>query len=253
MNMERKRPSLLIQLGDLTLIQLSNWRWSWRRMLTTGIVAPVVSLIALGLFARDDGPNALAYVFTGNIVLGLMFENMGKVSSNFSFMKSMGTLDYFATLPVHRYVLVLATVLSFFVMSLPATIFTIFVGQVLLHISLSPHILLLLVIPLCAIPLAALGALIGASARTPEEAGSMTTLLIFGLTALGPVVIPPDRLPPVMMWIGRFSPVTYAASALRQTLLGPVTWRLWGDLLILSSVAVLSGWAVSRRMDWRQT
>ncbi|MCB8967578.1 MAG: ABC transporter permease [Ardenticatenaceae bacterium] len=248
----RKRPSLLTQLVDLTLIQLSNWRWSWRRMITTGMVAPVISLVALGLFARSSGPEALAYVFSGNIVLGLMFENLGKVSSNFSFMKAMGTLHYFATLPVHRYVLVLATVISFFIMSLPSTLLTIWIGHIILDVPLALHPLLLAVIPLVAIPLAALGALIGASARTPEEAGTITTLLIFTLTGLGPVVIPPSLLPEVMVWIGRFSPVTYAASALRQTLLGPVTEQLGWDMLVLGGVAVLSGWLVSRRMEWRQ-
>ena len=250
---ERKRPSPLTQLLDLILIQLSNWRWSWRRMITTGMVAPVISLMALGLFARESGPEALAYVLTGNVVLALMFENMSKVSGNFAYMKAMGTLEYFATLPVQRYMVVLATLIAFFFMSLPATLVTILAGHFLLGVPLSPHLLLLLVVPLTAVPLAALGALIGSTARTPEEGGSTTTLLIFLLTGLGPVVIPPDRLPEVMVKLGRLSPATYAASALRQTLIGPVTDQLVWDLLALFLLTLLLGWATGRKMTWRSS
>ncbi len=249
---ERKRPSLATQLFDLILIQLSNFRWSWRRMIISGMAAPLLSLLALGVFARDAGPEALAYVFTGNIVLALMFENLGKVSGNFAFMKAMGTLDYFATLPIHRYTVVLASLFSFLLLSLPSSLVMLLVGAWYLHISLSPHLLVALVVPLTAVSLAALGAFIGVVSRTPEEAGPIATLLIMLFTALGPVVIPPERLPGFMVWIGHFSPATYAASALRQTLLGPLTIRLALDLFVLALLALVTGWIVSRKMDWRQ-
>ena len=41
----------------------------------------------------------------------LLLDGLNKVSSNIAFMKFNGTLDYFATLPVYRSALVLATVL----------------------------------------------------------------------------------------------------------------------------------------------
>ena len=220
-------------------------------MVITGMVAPVISLLALGLFAREADPAALTYVLTGSVVLSPMFENMGKVSGNFAFMKAMGTLEYFATLPVQRYMVVLATLIAFFLMSLPATLVTILAGRFLLGITLSPHPLVMVVVLMTAVPLAALGALIGSAARTPEDAGSTITLLIFLLTGLGPVVIPPNRLPALMVQIGRLSPATYAASALRQTLIGPVTGQLAWDLLFLSLLTLLLGWATSRKMTWR--
>jgi len=64
-----------------------------------GTLAPLGSILALGVFARDAGPEALAYVLTGNVVLNLMFENLDKVSGHFAFMKAVGTINYFATLP----------------------------------------------------------------------------------------------------------------------------------------------------------
>ena len=94
--------------------------------------------------------------------------------------------------------------------------------------------------------------LIGSSARSPEEAGSLSLVATLVMLGLGPVVIPPDRLPDIMLALGHLSPATYAASALRQTLLGPVTGRIVPDLIMLMGMITLVFWLVGKKMDWRQ-
>ncbi len=242
---------LLVQLYDLTLIQLSNWRWSWRSMLIMGMVFPLASMIAFGVFARDSGTQALTYVFIGNIVMSLMFENVNKVGSNFSFMKRVGSLTYFASLPIQPVCLVLATVLSFFLLSLPSLAATITGGALIFKLSLSVHPLLVLALPFVCAPLAGIGALIGVMMRTPEEAGNLTLIFIMAMLGLGPIMIPPERLPAVILNLSWLSPATYAASALRQVLLGPVTMRIALDFSVLFFLAVIVLWIVSRKMDWR--
>ncbi len=247
----RKPPSWGVQLWDLFLIQLSNYRWSWRRMAITGMLLPTANIIMLGLFARDSGATTLSYILIGNIALSLMFENMGKVSSNFAYMKMVGTITYFATLPIHRYALVVATLGAFGLLSMPALIVTILFGSFYLHVPLAPHPLLLLVIPLTMLPLASLGALIGNATRHPDEANGLNLVVTFTLLALGPVLIPPDHLPLFLHTLGRFSPATYAASAIRQTLLGPITSQLLWDLGMLLLFTVLMAYVVGRRLEWR--
>ena len=247
-----RQPSILTQLVDLFLIELTNWRWSWRSMVLTGIVAPVLSISALGIFARDSGPKALAYVLTGNIVLALMFENQDKVAGHFIYMRFNGILDYFATLPIQKHVLILAVVLSFLLLSLPSLTITVLLGALLLDVPIVLNPMIPIVVPMCAIPMAGIGALIGSSARTPQEAGSLSLLTTFLMLGLGPVVIPPDRLPNVILFLGRFSPATYAASALRQTLLGPLTGQIVLDLAALAGFTLVVFWLVGRKMDWRQ-
>jgi ABC-2 type transport system permease protein len=247
-----KGQPFLVQLGDLLLIQLSNWRWSWRGTIITGMITPLVSILALGVFARDSGPDALAYILTGNVVLSLTFENLNKLASNFAFMRFMGGFNYFATLPIARAALILATLGAFMLLSLPSLLVTLLAGTLVLGVPLQWHPLLLLVIPVAAIPLAALGALIGASVRTPEEAGTLSLLITLALVGIGPVLVPPARLPDIFQTLGLFSPATYAASALRQTLLGPVTPRLALDLGVLGALTLVLLWLVSRKMDWRQ-
>lgn len=247
----RKPPSWGTQLWDLFLIQLSNYRWSWRRMAITGMLLPAANIIMLGLFARDNGATTLSYVLIGNIALSLMFENMGKVSTNFAYMRLVGTITYFATLPIQRYALVVATLGAFALLSLPALIVTILFGSFFLQVPLSPHPLLLLVVPLTMLPLASLGALIGSATRHPDEANGLNLVVTFTLLALGPVLIPPDRLPTFLQWLGRLSPATYAASAIRQTLLGPITTQLAWDIAALIAFSVLMAYIVGLRLAWR--
>jgi ABC-2 type transport system permease protein len=253
LNSNRRQHSSLIQLFDLWLIQLSNWRWAWRSVIVVDTAAPLVSLIALGVFARDAGPDALAYVLTGNIVLSLMFGNLDKVSGHMAYLRAVGSLSYFATLPIQRPIFVLATVLAFMVLSLPSLLVTLLVGSLILHVPLAPSPFILIVVPLSAIALSGIGALIGTSARTPQEAGSLTLLTTLVLAGLGAIIIPPERLPGWMLVVRQFSPATYATSALRQTLLGPVTPIIWLDLAALVGIALMVFWLVRIKLTWRQS
>ena len=134
----------------------------------------------------------------------------------------------------------------------PTSVSVMLLGQPVQDDPLHVHPLALLVVPLCALPLAGVGALIGVSFRTPEEATSVGRLLTILMLTMGPVLIPADRLPDWLVWLGFLSPATYAASALRQALLGPLTNRLLLDVAALLLFIFLSFWMVNRRMDWRE-
>ena len=243
----------IVQLIDLTIIQLANWRWSWRRTLITGMVAPIGFILMLGVFAADSGEAALGHVLTGNIVITLIFESQGKTGSNFSFMRFNGMLDYMATLPIHRIALIIGTVISFLLLSLPAIATTLIVGTWMLDLTLRISPMILIVIPLVSLSLSGLGALVGLLGRTPEEVNSMNNLILFILMTMGPVVIPLERLPQLFQVLGLFSPATYAASALRQVVLGmPDRIPLAVNIMMLAAISSLLLWFVSRRMDWRQ-
>jgi ABC-2 type transport system permease protein len=251
MQSNRKQPSLTVQLVDVFLMQLSNWRWSWRSMIVTGMITPIFSIVGMGVLSHNAGTESLSYVLTGNIVLALMFEILEKVSSNFSYMKTMGTLQFFATLPLRRYVLIVATVLAFLLLSLPAIAVTMIFGSLFLHIPIHFNPLVLLILPLIALSLAGIGALLGTSTRTPEEANSLTLLFTLIMLGLGPVIFPPSRLPQIMIWLGRISPATYASSALYQTLIGPPTGILLIDIAVLLAFTIVTLWLVGLKLDWR--
>jgi ABC-2 type transport system permease protein len=242
-----------VQLLDLTLIQLANWRWSWRGTLLTGLIAPLLSTAALGVFAADSGPDALGYILAGSMVMSLLFGTFDKVAAHFAYMRIVGRLAFFATLPIYRVTLILATVCAFLVLALPAVIVTLVAGALILDVT--PHLSswIVVAVPLIGVSLCGLGALIGIVLRSPEEVGNLSAMITFVLIGFGPVVIPPDRLPEVVQTLSFLSPATYAASALRQTVLGMDDRIPLGvDLLVLAGFLAISLWIVGRRMDWRQ-
>ena len=248
----RTRPAVLTQIVDLFLIELSSYRWAWQSMIVTGILGPVFFIVALGFFARGQGPEALGYILTGNLMLSLMFEIFNRVAAHFGFIRFAGMLDYFATLPIQRANLLLAVVLAFLVLALPALVVTLGFGALFLQIPLHIHPLFLLAVPIIALPMSGLGAFIGVSVPNPEQTGTISTLFTLVMLGLGSVLIPPEQLPPVLLTLGWFSPATYAASALRQTLLGPVTGRIILDFAVLLTLSLVSLWLVNHKMDWRQ-
>lgn len=251
--LERREPhSVLRQLASLFQMELLNWRWSWRATVTTGMVGPMIFIVLMGFFAGDEGADKLAYVLSGNVIMTLMFTNMNRMTSRFSFMRSVGTLDYYAALPIQRYLVVIAVLMTFFALSLPAIAVTILFGSLFLQLPVHLHPTLLLVIPLSALALAGLGAYIGVASRTLEESTTYSQVTLFLFMILGPVLIPPQNLPAIMRALGWLSPATYGASALRQSLVGPVTPRLWLDLGALFAFAAIFMLLVDRKMDWRE-
>lgn len=248
MQSNRKPLPLPLQLFDLLCMELSNWRWSWQVMVLTATISPVLSIIALGSFAPEDDPESLHTILSGSLVMSLMFGNLGNVSSRFAYMRFSGALDYYATLPIHKSLLIIAVVLAFFVLSLPSLLVTIGFGAWFLHLSLMLHPLVLVVIPLSVLPLAGIGAAIGANAPTPEVGGGLTLLVTMLALFIGPVLLPANRLPEMVQFIGHFSPATYAASALKQTLLEPIAPRFLVDVVALTGFSALTFWLVSRKI-----
>lgn len=241
-----------VQFVDLLLIQLSNWRWSWRGSIILGMVAPILFITIFSSFAADSGERALGYVLTGNMVLALLLDGVGKTSSNFMFMRENGTLDYFATLPIYRMLLIGATVIAFLLLALPSLAVTLVMGTLILGVPLQISPLIVVVVPLISLSLSGLGAVIGLSGRTPEEANTLTNLTSLLLFGFGPVVIPAERLPDFVVHLSLLSPATYAASALRQVVLGqPDRIPLLVDILALLAITALLLWVAHRRMSWR--
>ncbi|HEX3239513.1 MAG TPA: ABC transporter permease [Solirubrobacterales bacterium] len=231
-------PSPVNQLVDLLLIQLANWRWSWRAMVVLGIAAPTLSVALLSRVVGDRPDDFLQALLAGNVVLALMFENQNKVASHFAYMRVTGTLTFFAGLPIRQSLVVAATALAFFVLSIPAFACTALLGAALLDITLHPSPLLIVVAPCVAIAVSGIGAVIGASARSFEEVGSLALLVNLVLLAAGPVIVPASQVPDLVDAIGHLNPAVYAASALRQALFGPVTDQVIVDLAVLAAVGI---------------
>ncbi|MYS94137.1 MULTISPECIES: ABC transporter permease [Streptomyces] len=243
--------SFLGQVWDLFRIQLTNWRWSWPQMVLTGVLAPLVSIAALGLFARNSGHAATEYVLTGSVTMAILFETQNKIASNFAFMRGNGAFEYYAALPVRREALIFATLAAFSILSLPAIAVTLLLGSALLDVPLTFSPLAPLCLLLALLPSAGLGAFIGSRSGTIEQASSLSLATTLLMMAAGPVAVPPELLPDALIWIGNLNPAVYAADSLRHSLTAPDASRALSDLAILAIFAGAVWGLTSTRMHWR--
>jgi ABC-2 type transport system permease protein len=239
------------QFMDLFWMAMLNWRWSWRSTIVLGIVAPMFSIVALGAFAPQTDYQSRVYILTGNLVLALTFELMGKMTNHFAYMRVMGTLDFLATLPVKKGLLILSVITSFLVLSIPAIVTIVVAGSLILKVKLQPHPLLLVVVPFVALPLANLGALIGLITKSAESALAINRVLSLLMIIIGDVLLPPMTLPKTAYFVGWLSPATYSASVIRQTLIGPVDFKRLGiDLVALLLFSIITFLITSKRIRW---
>ena len=91
--LQRHQAPALPQLVDLFLIELTNWRWSWRSMLITGTLAPIFSTLAMGVFARDSGQQVLAYVLAVEKANSLDSDKVRAALGELKFMSFYGGWD----------------------------------------------------------------------------------------------------------------------------------------------------------------
>ncbi|MEU4805800.1 ABC transporter permease [Actinosynnema sp. NPDC023587] len=237
----------LDQLSILCLVQLRNWRWTWKPMLVMGIATPALIMFALAALSGDRGGDDAVHIAGGAITLTLMFQNTNRVAQNFAYMKAMGTLDLFRTMPVSLNALTYATVTSFFFLSLPGVVATLLVARLFLDVDVRPGLVAVPVLLLAAWALAGLGAAIGALCRSPETSSSVSLATSMALLFLGPVYIPADRLPDWLTALSHASPSTYASSAVRAAFFGQPTDGLWLDLVVLLVFGIAFS-ALSRRV-----
>lgn len=209
----------------LFLVQLSNWRWSWRGMVITGMVAPILTLAAMGVFAKESGDQSVHQVFVGSLTLALLFETQNKVAANFAFMKFNDAFAFYAALPVRPQALIVATAAAFTLLALPALVCTTLFGVLILGLNVSLSPLAVPVLLAVVLPFVGYGAWLGSRANGPEEAGSLSLLSVLAMVSLGPVAVPAHLLPDFMVWIGWANPAFYASSLLRQVFFGPVGGR----------------------------
>ncbi len=245
-----KRLSWPQAFWDLLLIQLANWRWSWPATLINGLLIPLTTLFFIRSAAGESGASS-EFLISGNIIISLIFTTMGGTSARFSFMRTFGVLDYYATLPVSKVLLVLAVNFGFLILTLPSAFLTILIAQLFgMHFTL--NLTFFLIVPLASFSLSAVGAFVGVVAPNFDTANTITAILQFFFMGAGPILIPAERLPDFLNMVGRALPSTYAADALRRSLANNYDFTFLFDLAFLIVFNLAAMFFVAKRMEWRR-
>lgn len=186
-----------------------------------------------------DGGSEARAVVAGSSVLVVAFVALNLLAQYFGQLRASGGLDHYATLPVPPASVVLGAAAAYASFTLPGTLVTAVFGCVLFGLPMSGLWILAAVVPLAGAALAGLGAALGLLAPRQELATLAGQLGMSAALLLG--VLPPERMPDVIVWARDLLPSTYGVEAFARTFEPHPDWAaVVLDLGVCAAVGVLS-------------
>ncbi|GAA2645062.1 MULTISPECIES: ABC transporter permease [Streptomyces] len=186
-----------------------------------------------------DGGSEARAVVAGSSVLVVAFVALNLLAQYFGQLRAGGGLDHYATLPVPPASVVLGAAAAYASFTLPGTLVTAVFGCLLFGLPLSGLWILAAVVPLAGAALAGLGAALGLLAPRQELATLAGQLGMSAALLLG--VLPPERMPDVIVWARDLLPSTYGVEAFARTFAPEPDWAaVVFDLGVCGAVGVLS-------------
>ncbi|MER5930493.1 ABC transporter permease [Streptomyces sp. NPDC002054] len=186
-----------------------------------------------------DGGSEARAVVAGSSVLVVAFVALNLLAQYFGQLRASGGLDHYATLPVPPASVVLGAAAAYASFTLPGTLVTAVFGCVLFGLPMGGLWILAAVVPLAGAALAGLGAALGLLAPRQELATLAGQLGMSAALLLG--VLPPERMPAVIVWARDLLPSTYGVEAFARTFAPHPDWAAVAvDLGVCGAVGVLS-------------
>ncbi|MFJ8568883.1 ABC transporter permease [Streptomyces sp. NPDC093514] len=186
-----------------------------------------------------DGGSEARAVVAGSSVLVVAFVALNLLAQYFGQLRAGGGLDHYATLPVPPASVVLGAAAAYASFTLPGTLVTAVVGCLLFGLPMSGLWILAAVVPLAGAALAGLGAALGLLAPRQELATLAGQLGMSAALLLG--VLPPERMPDVIVWARDLLPSTYGVEAFARTFAPRPDWAAVAlDLGVCGAVGALS-------------
>ncbi|MER5936567.1 ABC transporter ATP-binding protein/permease [Streptomyces sp. NPDC001928] len=227
-------------------------RTSWHVHMVFGIFMPLTmvfgfSRIGSGLTDQDS----LLYIASGSGVFSIAALGTTAIAQRIGAIKAEGSMMYYASLPISKVAFVTAFVAARLLLIAPGLVTSLLAVEVLYDIELTLSPTLLFVYPLTALPLAALGLVIGSLIDKIELISIVTYMLNFLLLLGAPLLIPMESLPLALRVISYVMPTSYGADAIRHSVTGDIDGMFALDVAILAVASVASLWIADRALRWR--
>lgn len=231
------RARFLPALGAVYRAQLSRARVARIPLLFVATFQSV-GIMVLMRGVVDGGSEARAVV-AGSSVLVVAFVALNLLAQYFGQLRASGGLDHYATLPVPPAAVVLGAAGAYASFTVPGTLVTAVFGCLLFGLPMGGLWVLAAVVPLAGAALAGLGAALGLLAPRQELATLAGQLGMSAALLLG--VLPPERMPALVVWARDLLPSTYGVEAFAHTFAPHPDWAVVAlDLGVCAAVGVLS-------------
>ena len=227
----------------LLRMQLARVRTSWRPYLIVSSAMPLgIAVLLRAVMEPDQVEQFGEQIVAGSAVLAIAMTAIVMLAQRVAALRESGGLDFYSSLPVARWQLILSILLSFAIFSLPGTVIVSVLGAMLFDLSFTALWAAIPVWALGSFALAGLGVAVGLAAPDEQLAGMYSNLAMMAVLFLG--IIPTAKLPGWLGPVRAVLPSTYAVDALKPGLEGAFTsGQLW-DLLLLAVFGTLFFWAI---------
>lgn len=217
-------------------VDLRFLRRHWLRTLATSIVNPILYLVAfgygLGRGISFEGYSYLDFVMPGIIALTAMSSSYGgaglKLHVDRLFYKCF---DEYLMSPISLFSLAIGKTLIGVVRGLIASVALLILGVIISPTLIISPLFVLVLVSSCFV-FSFLGVLIGLVAKSHQDMGTFSTLVILPMTFLSGTFFSLSQLPEAVKVVLYFLPLTHSSQCLRAAALSqPFPW--------LSSLALL--------------
>lgn len=208
----------------------------------------VLTVFGYSMFLGDVPLLAAQYLVAGSVTVQIMTVGLVMTPQNVSTGKQNGSLGWFRTLPVPRMAFFLADVLVYGIVSVPAALLSLFLGQWHLGVTLSITPWLIPAALLIAIVAATIGYSL-ALLLPPQVAQLATQVIIFIILMFSPINFPASNMPTWLATAHQWLPFAPIAELMRSNLMSDVftmpvrsaiVLAIWTILALIGSARVLT-------------
>ncbi|MEU9663455.1 ABC transporter ATP-binding protein/permease [Streptomyces chartreusis] len=227
-------------------------RTSWHVHMVFGIFMPLTMVFGFSRIGSGlTDQSSLLYIASGSGVFSIAALGTTAIAQRIGAIKAEGSMMYYASLPISKVAFVTAFVAARLLLIAPGLVTSLLAVEVLYDIKLTLSPTLLFVYPLTALPLAALGLVIGSLIDKIELISIVTYMLNFLLLLGAPLLIPLESLPVALRVISYVMPTSYGADAIRHSVTGDIDGTFALDVAVLAVASVASLWIADRALRWR--
>jgi len=227
-------------------------RTSWHVHIVFGIFMPLTMVFGFSRIGSGlTDQSSLLYIASGSGVFSIAALGTTAIAQRIGAIKAEGSMMYYASLPISKVAFVTAFVAARLLLIAPGLVTSLLAVEVLYDIRLTLSPTLLVVYPLTALPLAALGLVIGSLIDRIELISIVTYMLNFLLLLGAPLLIPLESLPLALRVISYAMPTSYGADAIRHSVTGNIDGTFALDVAVLAAASVAALWIADRALRWR--
>lgn len=222
----------------------------WVQTLLPPAITMVLYFIIFGNLIGErigsmDGVDYMQYIVPGLIMMSVITNSYGNVSSSFFSNKFQKSIEELLVSPVPNWVIMLGFVFGGVARGLACGIIVMLLSLWFTHLEVHNLFVMLSVILLTAVVFATAGLINAIFATKFDDVTIVPTFILTPLTYLGGVFYSVSMLPEVWQWVSKLNPILYMVNTFRYGIIGvsdiPVL-SAYGMLFVF--LAALMSWAL---------